>query len=912
MSINKIKDNSIASSNQIIQNNSSSTIPNLNNNNSTLFQENTQLFSTSENQLFLYINPSSTSTPFKVTPQTQTPNFSILKYKYKFVICITIPSDSLLNSILLKSTIDSLYQNFSRIKEIGLHSSSILICLFIKTIENPSSIAQFYVGNDINISSSLEHFGMIHRLLNQNEFLCNFISFPKTLNFLDGDIDGLIFSKNIPMKDIEIYELFYEQICSNVIDISNDNDNEHYFPLFGLFINGGIHLNDDCIKRLIISTYEENKEHLLKACAFPSLITVSNDDSKMNIFHKIKKYEKVHYNIYDLYYHIMTSSPIINTECAVYKLTPHLLEDINSFYKNEISIDATCEYHNNKLSIYLSQLGYEINYIPSIEIKQTKVKEYDYSDIMTEHSNLFQSNFVLNFHLFETELLICNESTSINKVLLTCFYLMGSFFEFIFPSLCLLVIYCIYYEGFALTNSNSNAAIFFSLIYVMFIIVFCFVSLASPVPNKNRKLFLYLGVVYNIYIYFTLIIAIPAIHFIRVDKHETLYEFNTGAMVVFIVINFLIGILPMLLNAKKIISTFVEMLIYLVLGSPSYTGLFLVHGICNCANSFGKGKEYYNFKSLIGVFYIVLNAGFSFLIMTLTDRKARVNCVFGLSIILTFYNGVKMFIIVWSKLFVISKGETLSMSDASHYGIAQWIMNNEGIKTEKNKQRNNHSHSHNNHNHSSSHNSSKVENKKDKEINIKDDNMDIESHNKAFMANQYGESDNDSVIGQNCVIEQYKVDNDDNMKQMNKQRIDNNRSVNSSGDVDNNEHVKDKKKKINIVDNNSSNVVYVDKDNNERSHNYDNNSNTENDVVNIQKEESNSKSIRNESVHNNNDNERRESQLSHNEKEGNNDNEEDINKQQEMELESLEQKLKDRNESNVKQEESEDVKLEED
>ena len=897
MSINKIKDNSIASSNQIIQNNSSSTIPNLNNNNSTLFQENTQLFSTSENQLFLYINPSSTSTPFKVTPQTQIPNLSLLKYKYKLLICITIPSDSLLNSILLKSTIDSLYQNFSRIKEIGLHSSSILICLFIKAIENPSSIAQFYVGNDINISSSLEHFGMIHRLLNQNEFLCNFISFPKTLNFLDGDIDGLIFSKNIPMKDIEIYELFYEQICSNVIDINSDNNNEHCFPLFGLFINGGIYLNDDCIKRLIISTYEEDKQHLLKACAFPSLITVSNDDSKMNIFHKIKKYEKVHYNIYDLYYHIMTSSPIINTECAVYKITPHLLEDINSFYKNEITIDATCEYHNNKLSIYLSQLGYEINYIPSIEIKQTKDKEYDYSDIMTEHSNLFQSNFVLNFHLFETELLICNESTSINKVLLTCFYLLGSFFEFIFPSLCLLVIYCIYYEGFALTNTNSNAAIFFSLIYVMFIIVFCFVSLASPVPNKNRKLFLYLGIVYNIYIYFTLIIAIPAIHFIRVDKHETLYEFNTGAMVVFIVINFLIGILPMLLNAKKIISTFVEMLIYLVLGSPSYTGLFLVHGICNCANSFGKGKEYYNFKSLIGVFYIVLNAGFSFLIMTLTDRKARVNCVFGLSIILTFYNGVKMFIIVWSKLFVISKGETLSMSDASHYGIAQWIMNNEGIKTEKNKQRTNHSHSHNNHNHSrsSSHNSSKVEDKKDKEINIKDDNMDIESHNKAFMANQYGESDNDSVIGQNCVIEQYKVDDDDNMKQMNKQRINNNRSVNSSSDVDNNEHTKNKKKKINQVDNNSSsNVVFVDKDNNERSHNnYDNNSNTENDVVNIQKEESNRKSIRNESVHNN-------------------DNEEDMNKQQEMELESLEQKLKDRSESNVKQEESEDVKLEED
>ena len=753
------KDSSMISSNPIIQNDST-TIPNLNNNtNNNKLPEDSQLLSSSiETNPFLFIQPALNSNPFKITPHTQTNDLSILKHKYKLLICITSPSDSILNTTQLKITIDSLYQNFATLKEIGLSPNSIFICLFIKQIENVNSIAQFYVGNDINNPGAVEHFGMIYRLMNCNEFICNYITFPKTLNFR-SDINGMLLIKNENINDVEIFDLFYEQICTNVIEANEDDANVNH-PLFACFIKGGVHLPGDCLLKLITSTYENNNNNnrrLKKACVFPSTDIIANGNSNMNIYHKIKKYETLHYNIYDQCFYTMSSAPCINTACSLFKITPQLLDEMKSYYENEITPLALIDYHNNKLSLYLTQLGYEVNYIPSIEIKQTKDKSYNFSDIMSEYTNIYQSNFALNFDIFHTEILRCSDSSYIKKMIMV-FHLLGSFFEFTFPSFSLMIIYTIYFEGFALKDTNPNAAIFFSTLYIMLNIIFTLASLITTQNFfKNKKMLLYLSIIYNIYIYFTLIIAIPAVHHIRINKNITTYTFNTGAMVVLIILNVLLGVVPMLLNIKKVFSTVLEMLLYLVLGCPCYNGMFMVHGITNCVNAIGMSEDKrYHFKSLINTWYVILNTVIGLLILTMTTRKSRVSCVLALSIIFTIYNCIKIGAIIWGRMFVINKHEEISVSDVAQSEIKKWIVKNSDVIEDAQCLDANMNDGNNNNNKG-----------KDEEVvvfgNLDDaikfkknneDDLDVESHNKAFISHQY--DDNDSIRGKNSIIEQHQ------------------------------------------------------------------------------------------------------------------------------------------------------------
>ena len=448
-------------------------------------------------------------------------------------------------------------------------------------------------------------------------------------------------------------------------------------------------------------------------------------------------------------FYTVSCAPCINTACSLFKITPQLLDELKSYYEHEITPLASIDYHNNKLSLYLTQLGYEVNYIPSIKIKQTKNRSYNLSDLLFEYTNIYQSNFVLNFDLFHREILRCSESPTFKKIIMAL-HLLGSFFEFTFPSFSLMIIYTIYFEGFALRDNKPNAAIFFSTIYIMLIIIFALVSLiAAEQLFTNKKYLLYLSVIYYIYIYFTLIIAIPAVHHIRINKNITSYKFNTGAMVVLIILNVLVGIIPMLLNTKKVFANVMEMLLYLILGCPCYNGLFLVHCITNSANAIGmSGDMKHHFKFLINTWYVILNTAIALLILTMTNRKQRVSCVLALSIIFTIYNCIKMGAIVWGRMFVINKHEEVSASDIAQSEMKKWIVHNSDVIEDEQRLDADHK-------------------SKDEEVavlgNLNDaikfkknheDDLDVESHNKAFISYQY--DDNDSVKGKSSIIEQHQ------------------------------------------------------------------------------------------------------------------------------------------------------------
>lgn len=432
----------------------------------------------------------------------------------------------------------------------------------------------------------------------------------------------------------------------------------------------------DFIKRLITSTYDG--ETLKKIGAVPAMETIP-----VGLFSKIQQYENVHYNIYDLNFYNMSSFIPLNSSFCVVKLTQGVLDLFKIFYSSKINLYASIEYHDCKVSMCLAQLGYKVTYFPIVEGK-TMQKYITYGDLLSNYSKKLQGHLLMNYDLFFSELLSCTNCNPITKIILS-FHFLGTFFEFTFPCFCLMVLYTIFFEGFGLTI-NGNAATFFMGLYIIIVVLFGFISLIGLNNTKNSAVFTILYIVYEIYLLIALLTSIAAMHYVRINKTQDPYKFNTAAIVILILFNFIFGILPMIFHFQKIISNIVEMLLYLVLGAPNYTSFFLIHGIVNMSDGYGKGTitddglNQYQRKSVVVIIWFLVNGLLSFFVLLMKDRTSRVNCVLALAIIFTIYNIVKMGTIVWSKLFFINANESLTTNMRNIEGIKQEI---EKYETEK-------------------------------------------------------------------------------------------------------------------------------------------------------------------------------------------------------------------------------------
>ena len=107
------------------------------------------------------------------------------------------------------------------------------------------------------------------------------------------------------------------------------------------------------------------------------------------------------------------------------------------------------------------------------------------------------------------------------------------------------MLYTIFFEGFGLTI-NGNAATFFMGLYIIIVVLFGFISLIGLNNTKNSAVFTILYIVYEIYLLIALLTSIAAMHYVRINKTQDPYKFNTAAIVILILFNFIFGILPMI------------------------------------------------------------------------------------------------------------------------------------------------------------------------------------------------------------------------------------------------------------------------------------------------------------------------------------------------------------------------------
>ena len=563
------------------------------------------------------------------------------KYTFKnrfrnkvLIFGILASNDDENNSILLKITLESISNNIQILKKFGIDADKILVCVFFNNI-----ITQ-------NIFSKRD----INSINNDKDYIyCHY----QTKVELNNIFPVLLFTKKNYVYPIENLQFYYKNILSELV-------NKDQFIFTSILING-ISILQNNLSEMILASYDEKEKNRI---VVPSIEIISQ-----GLMSLIQQYEFVHYNLYNLNYFDLASTVPINSFCNLMCMNDVLLNNINKFYST-INKDSSLYFHDYNLGLYLYSQGFIIFYVSSITVNITQ-NDISYNDFMYNYTKKYSGNYANFFQVIRT--FIDFRRCNIIQKFFLCFQIIGSLFEFIFPSLAGLVIYSIFFETFEIKDGRTAG--FFTLLYYIFMIIIGSTYLNSDNHKKIKITSFFLYFLVEIYYLFLIICSIFAMHHLRKNKMNDRYKFNTASLVFLLILNIIPPLIPIILAIGRIIPCLGGMFLYIVLGVPTTNTNFYMNYMLNCSDSYGGYNKSDRKGILILVFYL-FNAFFTSLIFFLTTRSRRVGCVLTLTSILTVYNFIKMAGISFRILFVESKINEIIIEPKKVEKIKKEIDNN--------------------------------------------------------------------------------------------------------------------------------------------------------------------------------------------------------------------------------------------
>jgi hypothetical protein len=528
--------------------------------------------------------------------------------------------------------LEGIISNLGGLSELGINYENIFMYIFVNKIKNNELIQQDTIKDKL----SGEH---------KNDYLLSHLKLKD-----DGrDITIEVVSKKKFMSDIEALKIFYTEIVKNLM-----KDDK---TLVTSVLTAGVKPNKNALSNLIKICLNSNNNDKSKkinnnCVTVPALEIDENFDSKSDdFFTKVIKYERVHFNIYDMNFFKSTGGVPVLSLFNTMTINKDLIDSLIAFYGQIETSDndklPKIDYHDYNLGLFLYQNKINIEYF-SKEISGTiYYKDFDYRYLCVSKYSGYYSNFFEILNAFKNfELPIFNK-------LFLLFQIIGLLIEFIYPGLSILVIFSILVEAF--DDVDSSPAWFITLLYI---IIYLASGVSSLIGEKYKETKITNIICYyfmEVYYLFILICSVPAMDNIKKkklfgEKYDYLndfYKFNDAAAGCLITFIFVFAILPMILRIDMITRNIVPMLLYLILGASMSTSNILIAKIWNSPSAQG-GKNIDDKKGLIILFFFLFNLFFGFLSAYIYDRELRANCVMGLAIFYLIYLVFKVLGIILS------------------------------------------------------------------------------------------------------------------------------------------------------------------------------------------------------------------------------------------------------------------------
>lgn len=526
-----------------------------------------------------------------------------------------------INSILFQNTLSTIENSLPGLGKLGFDNNNILICLFFNEINSQNIFSK----DDFNNINNDDDYIYYHYQYNIKKFKINDNS--------ENSLPILLFAKNKNVFPIENLKFFYQHIISDLM-INKDN------IFTSIITNGTILLNNNNLYEMILGSYDEKMRNRI---IVPSIETINQ-----GLISKTQQYEFIHYNLYNLNYLDISYCVPINSFFNLIYMNKRLLSSI-CYYYNYIPKDVNLYYHDLNLGIILYSQNYNIFYVSSItaNIPQTNI---EYSDFLFNYTQKYSGHYGNFFHFLKL-FLYCNNCNIIQK-LFQCFYILGCLFEFIFPSLAVLVIYSIFFEAFEISDGRSAG--FFTILFFVFMIISGSTYLINRDSRKIKITNYLLYFIFEVYFILLIICSIIAMDNLRINKKHDKYKFNTATLVFLLILNIIPPLIPLILGIERVFKNILGMLLYIVLGISSTNSNFYMNYILNSSDA-GGGFNKSDKKGILILIFYLFNTFFACLSFFLTSRSRRVGCVLTLTAILSVYNFVKMAGISFRILFVESK-----------------------------------------------------------------------------------------------------------------------------------------------------------------------------------------------------------------------------------------------------------------
>jgi len=567
------------------------------------------------NSTFKYLQSDEYSITFKIDGKELEYTYRQIQGQYKYIICILIKDDTYNSDNLLEKTLSGIKYNIDSLKQTFIEPKNILICLCFNQIKN------FDVFDEEDTSILKENSQFI--LLTKKYFIDK-----------DASIDVHCYGKLNFFSDVEILKFFYCFIVNRL----RIKDN----IIFTSIMTSGMALEFSSLKNLIqLSYYSKYNHHIV----VPLIDEYNND-----LFYQIKKYERIHFNLYNMNFYDMTASVPISSLFNVMAIDNNLFSFLKNYYE-KISINASIDFHDYNLSLHLYRNKFKILYYNNgtmglnecFKDNEIPIALGDYQEIWINRYTGYYGNF---FEILKTFFNFNN--FNILKKVFMLFQIIGIFVEFIFPSLSIMVIYTIFYEAFNIFDKLP--AVFCTLLYTF--ILACS-GACSLITNRAEKMIitnLFFYFFFEVYYLFILICSVIAMDNVRKNKNLNPYKFNTRAIISIIILTVIPGICPLIFKSSIIFNNIIPMLLYLVLGAPSSSSTFYMAKILNSSETCG-GDNTKERKGIVIIIFLLFNLFFGSLTFFNYNRKRRVETVMILGICYLIYNFFKILAIILNLLF---------------------------------------------------------------------------------------------------------------------------------------------------------------------------------------------------------------------------------------------------------------------
>ncbi len=539
--------------------------------------------------------------------------YSSFNGKFKYAICILMKDDTSFNAQLLDRTFTELINNIKSLNVLLINPDNVFICIFFNQINNNS----IFKKEDMDL------------LKDESSYIIS----PKSYSIENEAIDVHCIANNNYLSDIEILKFYYSYVISQ---LANNK------IIFSSTITAGVVPNTNSLETLIKVSYNKRNIHSI-------VVPCLDEFDGEALITKIKKYERVHFNLYNLNFYSSTASVPISSLLNTMTIDDKLSQDLTNFYHDIKNYDGSIDYHDYNLSLYLYRKNHKIiyyNYQTLAIVKNSDLSKdqiCDFKDYWVKRYSGYYGNF---FNIVNTflDMNVCN----IPGKFFLFFQILGLIIEFIFPSLSCMVIYTIFNEAFGSLDVRPSA--FCTLLYLFMYGCSGACSLISKNSQKMKLTNLIFFIFMEVYYVFILICAIVAMDKVNKNKREDPYKFNTAALVCIILFTLLPAICPMIIKNGIIIENIVPMLLYFVLVAPSSTSYYNIVKILNAGETTGGRDNIMEKKGIIIIVYFLTNLFFGSLTFYNYNRQKRVDAVMGLGIFYLLYNFFKIIAIIMNLL----------------------------------------------------------------------------------------------------------------------------------------------------------------------------------------------------------------------------------------------------------------------